>query len=266
MYRIAEFRDSGLVANFCVNPMVKPGAARRLSEKAGSAGGIRRWLPLLLILLGIVLFFVFGLQRYLTGAMLCANRAALDRVVADHHWLALGIFFLAYVIVVALSVPGALALTLAGGYLFGPWLGSGATILGATTGAGLLFLAARGAFADWLRARAGTWLERMRRGFQADAFNYLLFLRLVHAFPFFIVNLVPAFLGVRFRVFLLATLIGIAPATFIFSNFGAGLGRILDCNLPISIGAVLSPETIAGLVGLALLSLLPVAYKKWRRR
>jgi uncharacterized membrane protein YdjX (TVP38/TMEM64 family) len=238
----------------------------RLSAKSGAAGSVRRWLPLSLILLGIVLFFVFGLQHYLTGAALCANRDELEKIVADHHWLALGIFILAYVMVVALSVPGALALTLAGGYFFGPWLGTIATVIGATTGAGLLFFAARGAFADWLRARAGPWLERMRRGFQADAFNYLLFLRLVPAFPFFIVNLVPAFLGVEFRVFLLATLIGIAPATFVFTNFGAGLGKLLNCNAPISIGAVLSPETIAGLVGLALLSLLPVAYKKWRRR
>jgi uncharacterized membrane protein YdjX (TVP38/TMEM64 family) len=229
-------------------------------------GGIRRWLPLLLILLGIVLFFAFGLQRYLTGESLCANRTSLDQIVGNHYWLALAIFVLVYAMVVALSVPGGLALTLAGGYLFGPWVGGGATILGATTGAGLLFLAAHGALADWLRGRAGPWLERMREGFQANAFSYLLFLRLVPAFPFFIVNLVPAFLGVEFRVFLFATVIGIAPATFIFSNIGAGLGKLLDCNKPISIGAVLSPETIAGLVGLALLALLPVAYKKWRRR
>jgi len=265
-HRVAAIRDPAIVANFCVNPVPKRRTAFRLSAQVGSKGGVRRWLPLALILLGIVLFFGFGLQRYLTGETLCANRAALDQAVGNHHWLALGIFILVYTMVVALSVPGGLALTLAGGYLFGPWLGGGATILGATTGAGLLFLAARGALADWLRGRAGPWLEKMRQGFQANAFSYLLFLRLVPAFPFFVVNLVPAFLGVEFRVFLLATLIGIAPATFIFSNFGAGLGKLLDCNTPISIGSVLSPETLAGLVGLALLSLLPVAYKKWRRR
>jgi uncharacterized membrane protein YdjX (TVP38/TMEM64 family) len=243
-----------------MNPMVEGVPARPVK------GGARRWLPLSLIALGIVLFFAFGLQKYLSLDALRANRAALDQAVADHHWLALGLYVLAYVLVVALSVPGALALTLAGGYFFGPWLGGSATIIGATLGAGLLFLAARSALADWLRGRAGPWLERMRQGFQANAFSYLLFLRLVPAFPFFIVNLVPAFLGVDLGVFLLATLIGIAPASFIFSSFGAGLARLLDQNMPISIASVLSPETIVGLVGLALLSLLPVAYKKWRRR
>ncbi len=236
------------------------------SPKRPARDGVRRWLPLSLILLGIVLFFAFGLENYLSLDTLRANRAALDQAVADHKLRALAIYVLVYVMIVALSVPGATALTLAGGYLFGPWLGGGATILGATFGACLLFLAARSALADWFRGRAGPWLERMGHGFQDNAFSYMLFLRLVPAFPFFIVNLVPAFLGVELGVFFFATLIGIAPACFILASFGAGLAKLLDQNTPISIGAVLSPEIIAGLVGLALLSLLPVAYKKWRRR
>jgi uncharacterized membrane protein YdjX (TVP38/TMEM64 family) len=231
-------------------------------EKAG----FRRWLPLLAIALGIALFFVFGLQRYLSLDALEANRAWLAAAVGAHRLLALAAYVGIYVLVVALSLPGATALTLAGGYLFGTWLGGSATILGATLGASLLFLAARSALAPWLKRRAGPWLERMRAGFQANAFSYLLFLRLVPAFPFFIVNLVPAFLGIGLGVFMLATLIGIAPASFIFSSFGAGLANALDQGKAISLQGVLTPELLAGLAGLALLSLLPVAYRRWRRR
>ncbi len=228
--------------------------------------GIRRWLPVLAIALGAALFFAFGLQRYLSLEALKANRDWLYWQVADHLILVLAAYALIYAGVVALSLPGATVLTLAGGCMFGQWLGTVVTILAATLGATLLFLAARSAFGDLLRRRAGPWLTRMHDGFQANAFSYLLFLRLVPAFPFFVVNLVPAFLGVRLRTFILATLIGIIPGTFVYTSVGAGLKTLLDSNATFSIGQVLTPQILTALVGLALLSLLPVAYKAWRKR
>ena len=227
--------------------------------------GIRRWLPVLAIALGAGLFFAFGLQRYLSLEALKANRDWLYWQVADHLILVLAAYVLVYAGVVALSLPGATVLTLAGGCLFGQWLGTGITIAAATIGATLLFLAARTAFADLLRARAGPWLSRMRDGFQANALNYLLFLRLVPAFPFFVVNLVPAFLGVPLRTFVLATFIGIVPGTFVYATVGSGLRALLDSNAEISLGQVLTPQILTALIGLALLSLLPVAYKAWRK-
>jgi uncharacterized membrane protein YdjX (TVP38/TMEM64 family) len=228
--------------------------------------GLRRWLPLLAIVLGAALFFALGLQRYLSLEALKANRDWLYWQVADHLLLALAAYGLIYTGVVALSLPGASVLTLAGGCFFGQWLGSAVTVLAATTGATLLFLAARTAFADLLRARAGPWLMRMRAGFQANAFNYLLFLRLVPAFPFFVVNLVPAFLDVRLRTFVLATFIGIIPGTFVYSNVGSGLRAVLDSDMPFSLSGLLKPQIVTAMIGLALLSLLPVAIKAWRAR
>src|SRR5262249_21562895 len=164
----------------------------------------------------------FGLQRYLSFDGLRTHRAWLVQQVAEHRLLVLAVYIAIYILAVALSLPGGLALTLAGGWLFCQWLGTAATLLGATSGATLLLLPARSAAGGLLRARAGRWLDRLKQGFQADAFSYMLFLRLVPAFPFFVVNLVPAFLGVSLRVFIVATLIGIIPGTFVFATVGAG--------------------------------------------
>ncbi len=235
------------------------------SEKDGR-GWIVRWWPMIAILLGIALFFAFGLQRYLSLEALRTNRDWLYWQVADHLFLMLTAYALVYAGVVALSLPGATVLTLAGGCMFGQWLGTGVTVVAATLGATLLFLAARSAFADFLRARAGPWLGRMQDGFRANAFNYLLFLRLVPAFPFFVVNLVPAFLGVRLRDFVLATLIGIIPGTFIYTAVGVGLGSLLDHNANFTLSGILTPQIATALGGLALLALVPVAYKAWRKR
>jgi uncharacterized membrane protein YdjX (TVP38/TMEM64 family) len=236
------------------------GPAKSMESRA-----IRRWLPLLVIVLGAGLFFAFGLQRYLSLEALRANRDWLYWQVSDHLALVVAIYMLVYAGVVTLSLPGATILTLAGGCLFGLWVATGVTIFAATLGATLLYLAARTAFADLLRARAAPWLKRLSTGFRENAFSYLLFLRLAPAFPFFVVNLVPAFLGVQLRTFVLATFIGIIPGTFVYASVGAGLRSVLDSNQPFSLGQVLTPQILTALIGLALLSLLPVAYKAWRR-
>jgi uncharacterized membrane protein YdjX (TVP38/TMEM64 family) len=227
---------------------------------------LRRWLPLVLIAAGIVLFFLLGLQRYLSLEALRAHHAWLAESVAEHLLLVLLAYGLVYVAVVALSLPGATALTLAGGWMFGPWIATGATVVTATAGATLLFLAARTAFAQSLRRRAGPWLARLEKGFQADAFNYLLVLRLVPLVPFFVVNLVPALLGMRLKPFVLATLIGIIPGTFVFAAAGAGLGQLLESTDPLTLGSVLSPLNLTALTGLALLAVVPLLYRRWSRR
>jgi uncharacterized membrane protein YdjX (TVP38/TMEM64 family) len=168
--------------------------------------------------------------------------------------------------VIALSVPGGAVLTIAGGFLFGSILGTVLVVIAATLGATLVFLIARSALGDPLRARAGPFLQRMEAGFQENAFNYLLVLRLIPLFPFWIVNLVPAFLGVPLRTYVLGTLIGIVPGSFVFASVGAGLGSVLDSGQEFSPSSVLTPQIVIALVGLAVLALLPVAYRKWRRR
>jgi uncharacterized membrane protein YdjX (TVP38/TMEM64 family) len=140
-------------------------------------------------------------------------------------------------------------------------IGATLTVVGATVGATILFLIARSAVGDALRQRAGPFLARMSEGFSRNAFNYLLFLRLVPAFPFWAVNLAPALLGMRLLPYVIATFIGIIPATVVFSAFGASLGAVFDAGGDVNLKDVLSPTLLATLVVLGLLSLLPVLLK-----
>lgn len=224
----------------------------------------KRALPLAVLAILIGLAFAFRIDKYLTLHALRDNRAALLEFVEANGLLAAGAFMLAYAAVVTLSVPGAAIMTLAGGFLFGVPLGATLTVIGATVGATLLFLIARTAAGDYLRKRAGPFLSRMSEGFNKDAFSYLLFLRLVPAFPFFAVNLAPALLGMRLAPFVVATALGIIPGTVVYSAFGASLGQVFDAGGDVDLKSVFSPTLIAALVGLGLLALLPVVLKRFR--
>jgi len=194
----------------------------------------------------------------------------LEAFVSANLWAALALYVLVYATSVAISFPIASVLTLAGGFLFGPWLGGGATVIAATLGATALFVAARTAIGDALRARAGGWLEKLERGFRENAFNYLLALRLFPGAPFFIVNLVPAFFGVKLRDFVLATFIGIIPGTLVYASVGNGLRAAFEAGVsadPAAQGRALlfAPEIILPIVGLIVLSLLPILAKALRK-
>lgn len=223
---------------------------------------LKRLAPALILLTLVAAAFVLRLHEYLSLDTLRDNRFALLKMVQSHGAVAALAFMLVYVAVVALSVPGATIMTIAGGFLFGAPLGSALSVIGATVGASLLFLVARLAFANALRERAGPFLGRMAEGFRKDAFNYLLFLRLVPIFPFWAVNLAPALLGMRFNPFLVATALGIVPATIVYSMFGAGLGRIFDAGAQVSTKEVFSPTMVAALIGLGCLALLPIALRR----
>ncbi|MGA6978699.1 MAG: VTT domain-containing protein [Pseudolabrys sp.] len=213
---------------------------------------------------------------------LVRHRAAIDDFVASHQMLAIFVYVGIYITVVAVSLPGAALLTLTGGFLFGIAVGASAAVISATVGATLIFLMARTALGEPLLRRAGPRATQLARGFREDAFSYLLFLRLVPAFPFFLVNLVPAFAGVRLGPFVAATAIGIIPGAIVFALAGAGLDSIIaaqknsydqciaakgaDCRLVFEPADVLTPQLIAALVALGLLALMPVAVKFWRTR
>ncbi len=225
-----------------------------------------RFAPLALIALGFAGFFAFGLDQYLSFDALRENRQWLIDTVAANHLLSALVFILVYAVAVAVSLPGASLLTLMGGFLFGAVFGTLYVVLAATLGAVGIFLAARTAFSDILRAKAGPWLTKLQAGFHENELNYLLFLRLVPAFPFFIVNIVPAFLGVSLRTYTIATLIGIIPGTAVYAVFGAGLGEILSSDTELSLSGILSPELVIGMVGLAVLALVPVLVRKFSRK
>jgi uncharacterized membrane protein YdjX (TVP38/TMEM64 family) len=199
-----------------------------------------------------------GVGEVLTIDTLKAYRKVLLDLVQSHFFAAAAAYVAIYVLATALSIPGAVVLTLAGGFLFGAFYGAGLAVVGATIGATALFLIARnlmqGRTLDRLGAKAAALGERVRN----DAWSYLLVLRLVPLFPFFLVNIVPAFVGVRLKVFVLTTLVGIIPGTLVYALAGAGLGTVFDNGQDFSVGSVLTPQVLAALGGLALLALVAI--------
>lgn len=226
---------------------------------------IRRIIPLLILVAGLVLFFALGLGRYLSFEALRLHRLELTGWVHGHPWTAPLGYMLVYIAVVVFSLPVASVMTVSGGFLFGAVAGTLYAVIGATVGATLLFLIAKTSLGDVLLARAGGRFERMRQGFADDALSYLLVLRLIPIFPFFLVNLAPAFLGVPLRVYVIATFFGIMPGGFVYALAGAGIGGVLDHGGAVSIGGILTPQILGALFGLALLAMLPVIYRRFHR-
>ncbi len=222
-----------------------------------------RYWPLLAILAALVLAWAFGLHRYLSFDALAQHRAALVALVAERPVTAAALYVAAYVAVVTLSVPGGGVLTLAGGFLFGTALGAALTVVGAGVGACLIFLAARSALAPLVAGRAAGLVEKLRAGIERDGFFYLLSLRLVPVVPFWLLNLAPALLGMRFAPYAAATFLGIIPGTVVFAGIGAGLGEVFAQGTRPDLAIIFSPRLLLPLLGLAALSLLGAW---WRRR
>jgi uncharacterized membrane protein YdjX (TVP38/TMEM64 family) len=239
-----------------------------------------RLLPLAAIVFASASLIAIAWYVGFTPVTLLERRAAIDAFVSAHWLAALGGFTVLYALAVALSLPGGAILTVCGGIAFGGLAGGSAALVGATVGAMLIFLIAKSALGDWLVRRAGPRAEKLAGGFRADAFNYLLFLRLVPLFPFWLVNLVPALCGVRLATFVAATALGIIPGTFAFAFFGAGLDSAVtapaaayracvaagraDCALAFDAGAAVTPQLIAGLVALGVLALIPIAIRRFK--
>ena len=226
---------------------------------------LKRVMPLLLLLIVLGLFLIFDLGRFLSFEALKEHRLLLSDWVSEHALLAPLLFMLVYVAVVAFSLPGGLVMTVTGGFLFGAVAGGLYTVVGATLGAVLLFLLAKTSIGDYLLSKAGDGVKKMQKGFADHALSYMFVLRLVPIFPFFLVNLVPAFLGVPLRIYFIATFLGIMPATFVFALAGAGIGSVLDQGGEVSLQGVMTAEILGALIGLALLSLVPVIYKYFRK-
>ena len=227
---------------------------------------MKRFLPLIFILSIMLLAYFLDLGQFLSFASLQEHRQELQQLVDKWPLLAPLAYIGIYILAVAVSFPGASFLTLAGGFLFPQPFSTIYTVTGATLGASAIFFAASTAFAESLRERAGPFLSKMQTGFKENAMSYLLFLRLVPAFPFWLVNLAPAILGVPFRTYLIATATGIIPGTFVFTQAGAGLGAIFDTGEAFSIGSILNNDMKVALVALGVISLLPTIITKLRSK
>jgi uncharacterized membrane protein YdjX (TVP38/TMEM64 family) len=226
--------------------------------------------------------FATGVYRHVSLETLVRHRMAIDAFIAAHAIAAVAAFMALYILVVALSIPGGLLLTISGGFLFGTIIGGTAAVISATAGATLIFLVAKSACGESLVRRAGPLASKLAEGFRAEAFSYLLFLRLVPAFPFFLVNLVPALAGVTLPTFVLATLIGVIPATFAFAFLGSGLDSVIaaqealfraclasgqtECHIAFDLGMIVTPRLLAALGTLGVIALIPAVINRWRAR
>ena len=205
----------------------------------------------------VAAFVYFDLGRLLSLQALKDNRDDLLSFTETHSAVAAALFVLAYVAVTGLSLPGAVILTLAGGFLFGAVWGTLFVNLGATTGATLAFLASRYLLHDWVERKFGKWLGPVQQGFAQNAFSYLMTLRLIPLFPFFVVNLVSGLTRMNIGTYVAATALGIIPGSFVYAYAGRQLGTIN------SLQDIASPGVIGALVLLGLLALVPSLYKKW---
>ncbi len=226
---------------------------------------IKRFLPLALLLLGMAIIYLSNIYRYFSFDELKNHHQTLKIFLAEHAILTPTLYILVYIVLTALSVPGAIFLTLLGGYLFPqPW-STIYVIFSATCGATVIFLAAKTAFGDSLKKKAGPFLKKMENGFRENAASYLLFLRFVPLFPFWAVNLAPAVFRVSLTTFIWTTLIGITPGSFVLTLAGSGLDKILETEQTFSINAIFNIQLKIALVLLGLLALLPIVTKKIKK-
>lgn len=236
----------------------------------------RRFWPLALIGAGMAAFYFSGVHETISLGTVIREHEALAAAVERNILAVAGAYLGVYVVAVALSFPGASLITIVGGFLFGAVVGALLTVVAATAGASIIFLAARTSIGAALRTRAGRFTARLAKGFEENAFSYLLFLRLVPVFPFWLINVAPALFDVRLRTYVAATAIGIVPGTFAYTLLGSELGGLIEAQeaanpgcaaagtCEIDMGALITPGFIAALLVLAAASLVPVAIKKMR--
>lgn len=220
----------------------------------------RKIILLVCAALALGLFFWFDLGRFLTLEALKNNRQALLEYYATHTLVMVAGFMAIYIIQTALSLPGAAILSLAAGAIFGSLMGTLYAVISASIGATLAFLVTRYLLRDMVLERFGSRLEGMNRELEQRGLNYLLFLRLVPVFPFFLINLAAGLTRLPLRTFMLGTLIGIIPGGFVYVNAGASLATIT------SLSGILSPRVLGSFALLGLFALLPVFYNKLTRR
>jgi uncharacterized membrane protein YdjX (TVP38/TMEM64 family) len=241
----------------------------RLSRARGRFAGplrlIRRFGPLLLLVAALLAVWASGLTHDLSLHMLRSRRDELEGLVHAHPLFALAAYAVVYVLVVALSLPAALVMTLTGGLLFGVWLGGLAAAMSCTLGSAVVFLVCRTAAGDVLRRRAGSTVARVAEGVRRDAFSYVVTLRLIPIMPFWLANLALGFVEIPLGVFMAATFVGILPVSLVYAGLGANLNMLFARHERPDLHIVLRPEVLLPLIGLTLLALTPIiARHLWR--
>lgn len=218
---------------------------------------LKKIMLLLIGLTAVGLFFYLDLDRFLTLESLKDKRQLLQRYYAEHALLVVAAFMAIYIIQTGLALPGATILSLAAGAVFGPWLGTLYAVTAASIGATVAFLMTRYLLRDAVINRFGDKLETINTELEHRGLNYLLFLRLIPAFPFFLINLAAGLTRLPLRTFVLGTFLGIIPGGFVYVNAGAGLASITSRS------DIASPRVLVSFALLGLFALLPALYAKF---
>ncbi len=213
-----------------------------------------------IIVIAVALFFVFDLGRYLSLESLKSNRDQLRAFYESNAVAMIAAFIGVYIVTVALSLPGATILTLCAGAIFGSVTGTLVVNVGATAGATLAFLVARFLLRDWVEQKFGEKLKPFNDGFSRNAINYMLFLRLVPLFPFFLINLVSGLTQIRLSVYFFGTMFGTLPGTFVYANAGSNLASINQLS------DIASLEVLGAFALLGLFALIPTLYKRFKAK
>ena len=221
----------------------------------------KKLLPIFIIIIVATFIITSGLYKYFNFNELRKNYNFLQNYVQKNYILALSVYSIIYIFIVALSIPIATFMTVTSGVLFGQISGTICTVISATIGATMLFLSVRMASEEILTKRAGSWLDKMQKGFQENSFTYLLTLRIIPLFPFVAINLVSAVLQITIKTFFFATLIGIIPGTFVYVSLGEAIKEVI-MQEDVSASIIMNHKILIALTGLGILILLPVIYRK----
>lgn len=223
----------------------------------------QRFAPLVILLGLLAIVFANGWHQQLSIDTLQENQEALQSWVAENLILAVLAYMVFYALAVSISVPGALWFTIGAGFLFGTLIGTGVAVVGATFGATIIFLAARFAFADWVRQRFGKYVKKLQDGFSQDAFTYVVILRLIPALPFFGINIATALLNVPVRAYFFGTLLGVIPGAYVYATLGSKISEVAAAGEVPGFADLLTPDVIGAMIAFALLAILPWVYKRF---
>ena len=226
---------------------------------------LRRFGPLAVIVILFVAALASGLADRISLEALRESGTELQAFARERPLLCATIYLAVYVGSVAISLPGALILSLTGGFLFGPIGGGFAAVAGASGGSTITYLVFRTAFGDTLRRKPGAFLARVEEGFKGDALHYLLTLRLIPAFPLLIVNVAAGLMSIPVRTFVLASVLGMIPSSFVYAGIGAGLGHIFAKGGPVTLETLFSPRIYLPIIGMGVLAFLPPLWRHWRK-
>lgn len=239
----------------------------QLSVSNEGRGTLLKRLPFFIILL-VAAIGLFAFRDALTFEALAENRESLIAFREGNYVLAALIFMAAYAIIVAFSLPGATIATLTGGFLFGTFPGVFFNVIGATFGAIGIFQAARMGFGEKLSAKldnSSGLIAQMKQGMENNQWSTLFSIRLIPVVPFFVANLVPAFLNVPLHRYAISTFLGILPGALVYTSVGAGLGEVFAAGETPDLGIIFEPHVLLPILGLAALSLLPILFKRFKK-